>query len=164
MPRRLFVQHVLICGTLYEWMGSPIAAEAERKMFIEAMCEEATCDLLCWSMETALSQGHGDAQAEHVHACAPRSRALSAKQAPNTCHWSFQAPRLGPGVEQRLLTLLRNRILPILEQSLRLWKRGDAPYAAGALFRCMAHCFGSCVFARMHLDAFCSLTGAVARV
>ena len=37
----------------------------------------------------------------------------------------FQVPRLGPGVEERLLTLFRNRILPMVQKNLRLWKKGD---------------------------------------
>ena len=37
----------------------------------------------------------------------------------------FQVPRLGPGVEERLLALLRIRILPVAQKSLRLWSKGD---------------------------------------
>ena len=59
------VQHVLICGTLYEGIDSRAASEAELSMFIEAMCCEATSELLCRSMEKGL--GTGDAQAERVH-------------------------------------------------------------------------------------------------
>ena len=59
------MQHAAICWTLYDRMGILGAAEAERSMFIEAMCEEATCDLLCWSLDKGL--GQGDAQAEHGH-------------------------------------------------------------------------------------------------
>lgn len=42
------------------------------------------------------------------------------------CAGRCQVLRLGPGVEQRLLSLLRDRILPVAQKSLRLWKKGDA--------------------------------------
>ena len=35
-----------------------------------------------------------------------------------------QVPRLGPGVEQRILALFRNRIVPVVLKSLRLWAKG----------------------------------------
>lgn len=38
-----------------------------RRAYVEGMCEEATSDLLSWSLEKALS--HGAAQVEHMHAC-----------------------------------------------------------------------------------------------
>ena len=37
-----------------------------------------------------------------------------------------QVLKLSPGLEARLLTLLRGRILPVAQRSLRLWKKGDA--------------------------------------
>lgn len=36
-----------------------------------------------------------------------------------------QVVRLDPGVEARLLTVLRERILPVAQKSLRLWRKGD---------------------------------------
>lgn len=43
-------QHVLICAALHKRTAGPAAAEAARSAFVEAMCAEATSDLLCWSM------------------------------------------------------------------------------------------------------------------
>ena len=70
MPRHALVQHVVACAALGTQIRSSDTAEAERSMFVEAMCEEAACDLLCWAMEKGL--GPGGAQAEPVHACAHR--------------------------------------------------------------------------------------------
>lgn len=50
-------QHVHLCETLYDRMASPVAAAALRSAYIDAMCEEATCDLLCRSMETGIKRG-----------------------------------------------------------------------------------------------------------
>ena len=50
-------QHMLIHVELYHRMGAPVAAEAERSMFIEAMCGEASSDLLCSSLEKGLCRG-----------------------------------------------------------------------------------------------------------
>lgn len=36
-----------------------------------------------------------------------------------------QVLKLDPGLEARLLTLLRGRILPVAQKSLRLWRKGD---------------------------------------
>ena len=45
---------------------------------------------------------------------------------------SSAARRLEPGIEERLLALLRGRILPVALKSLRLWKRGDAALLASS--------------------------------
>ena len=51
------MQHVLICGTLYERMGMRAGAtEAERGMFIEAVCagrRPATCSVGPWRKGSA---------------------------------------------------------------------------------------------------------------
>ena len=64
---RTSLQHVRLCALLYEQMAR-VAAKGVRSAFLEAMSEEATSDLLCWSMEKGL--GQGAAQGEHLHACA----------------------------------------------------------------------------------------------
>ena len=62
---------MLICETLHNRIASPSPSsdaervaviKAERIAYIEALCSDATGDLLCWSMEKGLAQG--DAQAE----------------------------------------------------------------------------------------------------
>ena len=45
---------------------------------------------------------------------------------------AVQGLKLGPGVEERLLTLLRERILPVALTSLRLWQQGDALLASSS--------------------------------
>ena len=65
LSQALPLQHMRIHVALYAWAATPVAAEAERSAFVEAMCGEATSDLLCWSLEKGL--GQGDPQAEHVH-------------------------------------------------------------------------------------------------
>ena len=49
-------------------MDKPAATAALRIAYIEAMCQEASCDLLCWTMDNALAQG--ESQAGRWHACA----------------------------------------------------------------------------------------------
>ena len=65
-----FLQHVLLCRALGNVLANPATVEAVRSMFIQAMCEAATSDLLCWSMEKGLDQGgrHKHAHASHVAA------------------------------------------------------------------------------------------------
>ena len=45
------------CLALYNGMARPVASEAVRILFIEAMCAEAASDLLCWSMANGSGQG-----------------------------------------------------------------------------------------------------------
>ena len=59
---QLSPQHANICKTLYQRMSNPVAVKAVRTAYIEAMCDEASSDLLCWAMEKAL--GPGGARAE----------------------------------------------------------------------------------------------------
>ena len=70
------LQHMTLCGTLYEHMVTPIASTAVRAVYVEAMCEQATRDLLCWSLEKGLAQG--DASIGAPHACAHRVLAAAA--------------------------------------------------------------------------------------
>ena len=56
------------CVELHDEMDKPKATAALRIAYIEAMCAEASCDLLCWAMDNGLAQG--DAHAERWHACA----------------------------------------------------------------------------------------------
>ena len=58
-------QHIDIFMDLYYRMARPVAAEAVRRAYVEGMCEEATSDLLSWSLEKAVNSG--DAQLKHVH-------------------------------------------------------------------------------------------------
>ena len=44
---------------------------------------------------------------------------------------------LDPRAERRLVTLLRNRILPMAMKSLRLWEKGDA-HSDGLFASCIA--------------------------
>ena len=64
MPGMLAPQHMHICALLYKRIvqptRGPVAGDADRRAYIEAVCEQATADLLCWSMENGL--GTGDAQ------------------------------------------------------------------------------------------------------
>ena len=51
------LQHMTLCGTLYEHMVTPMAGTAVRTVYVEAMCADATRDLLCSSLEKGLAQG-----------------------------------------------------------------------------------------------------------
>ena len=52
-----------------------------------------------------------------------------------------QVLRMPPGLEQRLLTLFRDRILPVATQSLRQWKKG-VRIAGSLIARCIAQRLG----------------------
>ena len=90
-------QHADICDTLVKVMTNPFetfmaaladasaradgrrggalaAVEAKRCAFVEAMCGEATSDLLCWAMENGL--GHDGAPAGDFHLCSPAEAAV----------------------------------------------------------------------------------------
>ena len=47
-----------LCGVfaINERMGGPVAGAAVPRAYVEAMCEEATSDLLCWAIENGLDQ------------------------------------------------------------------------------------------------------------
>ena len=74
LPGMLAPQHMQICALLYKRIvqptRGPVAGDAERRAYIEAVCEQATSDVLCCSMENGL--GKGDAPAEHVHVLTER--------------------------------------------------------------------------------------------
>lgn len=58
-------------------------------------------------------------------ACSPEWQAARAR-APERCVEGLpQVLRLDPATERRLLALLRERILPVAQKSLRVWKKGD---------------------------------------
>ena len=88
-------------------MVSPSAAEPVRIAFIGAVCEEATSDLLCWSMEKGL--GQGDAQAEFLPFCAHDQQQLCVYGQPKRA--ASLADDLGKHAwssAQRLVTSLLN--------------------------------------------------------
>ena len=67
-----------LCVVLHKRTAGPAAGEAARRVFVEAMCEEATRDLLCWSMEKALRQGAAQAQqCACSHSCSARLGCMS---------------------------------------------------------------------------------------
>ena len=68
------MQHMQVCFYLQQRLGTADDTEAMRSVFIEAICEEATSNLICWSMEKGL--GQGDARA--LHLCAHRAPTLAA--------------------------------------------------------------------------------------
>ena len=57
-----------------------------------------------------------------------------------------QVMKLPPELEERMLTLLHERILPVAQKSLRLWRKGD--HTAG--FIMLKRCTAPCKRARMH--------------
>ena len=64
VTRSLASQHMQLCAMLYERIvqptRGPVAGDADRRAYVEAVCEEATSDLLCWSMENGLGKGHAE--------------------------------------------------------------------------------------------------------
>ena len=65
----------------------------------------------------------------------------SVRQAAILCQTMRQVLRLSPEDDKRLITLFRERILPVAQKALRLWKKGEARLPEPEPSRCFAQNF-----------------------